>query len=137
MSIQIYISHVDLHRHVPRLSPALAQRLEALTGEEASCCVADFKSEIAQMRLKPGFADALKRAKALGDEKRFLALALLKRRESMCACEVQAALGLTHATVSHHMGVLLDAGLVASEKRGKWVHYTLTPEGRSAIAGGA
>ena len=52
-------------------------------------------------------------------------LALLKRRPELCACEIQAATGLTHATVSHHMNVLRDAGLVRARKEGKWMYYRL------------
>lgn len=111
-----------------KVEPALAKRIETLTGQDASCCVVDLRAEVARARKASAFDAALARAKALADDKRLLALALLKRRGELCGCELQAALDLTHATVSHHMGVLLDAGLVAAEKRGKWVHYSLTPD---------
>lgn len=107
---------------------ALAQRLETLTGADGACCVEDYAALGAKLSATLRFRQALARAKALGDERRLLALALLKRRE-MCACELQAALGLTHATVSHHMAQLVDAGLVASERRGKWTYYQLTDIG--------
>ena len=110
-----------------RVEAALARRLEALTGEEAACCVQDVRAELREAQASPTWAAALARAKAMGDEKRLAALALLKRRPGLCACELQAALGLTHATVSHHMAVLLDAGLVTCERRGKWAHYDLDP----------
>lgn len=109
-----------------RVEPALARRLEALTGEDASCCVDDLKALAGEVAGSSGFQRSLARVKALADENRYLALAMLQRRDAMCGCELQAALGLTHATVSHHMTVLLDAGLVASEKRGKWVYYRLS-----------
>lgn len=111
-----------------KVEPALAKRIESLTGQDAACCVVDLRQEVARVRKAPAFEAALARAKALADDKRMAALALLKRRGELCGCELQAALDLTHATVSHHMGVLLDAGLVTAEKRGKWVHYALTPE---------
>lgn len=130
MLTKINIYHVDLHRHVPRLEPALAQRLEALRGEDAACCVADYQADVRAIRAGPAFDAALARHKALADEKRLLALALLKRRGDMCACEIQAALSLTHGTVSHHMTTLADAGLVEVDRRGKWAYYALTPEGR-------
>lgn len=117
----------------PKLEPALARRLETLTGEEAACCVDDLRGEARAVGALPAFAAALARAKALSDERRLLALALLKRRGEMCACEVQAALGLTHATVSHHMCALVEAGLVSCERRGKWVYYELLPEARDLV----
>jgi ArsR family transcriptional regulator len=111
---------------VSRIEAALAQRLETLTGQEAGCCVADLAKDAKALRASDAFQTALLRAKALGDENRFTILALLEKRGEMCACEMQAALGLTHATVSHHMTVLCEAGLIDCEKRGKWAHYSLT-----------
>ena len=128
MSTGIYISHVDIHRHVPRVEPALAKRLEALTGVEASCCVMELRALAGGVSRSPAFQKAVERAKALADEKRLLVLAVLKRRKEACGCELQAALDLSHATVSHHMSVLCEAGLVACERRGKWVYYSLAPE---------
>ena len=116
---------------MPRLQAALAQRLEALTGQEASCCVADYQELVERARSAPAFDRALARAKAMSDEKRLLALAFLKRRgREACACEIQAALDLTHGTVSHHMAVLEEAGLVAVERRGRWAYYSLTKDAR-------
>ena len=116
-----------------KVEPALAKRLETLTGEDAACCVDDLHEEAAAVREAPGFADALLRAKAMSDEKRLLVLALLKRRGALCGCELQAALDLTHATVSHHMASLLSAGLVTCERRGKWCYYDLAPSARSHV----
>jgi hypothetical protein len=104
---------------------ALAVRLERLTGEEASCCVPEYRDLAKEVALSAGFPVALKRMRALADEHRLLAVALLKRRRELCACEIQAASGLTHATVSHHMAVLVDAGLVESRRQGKWIFYRL------------
>lgn len=115
------------------VDPSLARRLEQLTGQDAACCAEDLQGEAAAIRGAKRFDTALAQAKALADENRLLACLLLKQRAgrggdpSMCACEIQAALGLTHATVSHHMRALLDAGAVVSERRGKWVHYALAP----------
>lgn len=118
---------------MPPVEPALAKRLEALTGEDAACCVADYKTEAAQARASPAFDVALARAKAMSDEKRLTALALIKRRGEMCACEIQAALDLTHGTVSHHMNALADAQLVTLERRGKWAYYAVHPDAEEMI----
>lgn len=50
-------------------------------------------------------------------------------QEGVCACDFSEKLGLGAPTISHHMKVLAEAGLVASEKRGLWVYYRLLPEG--------
>ena len=43
----------------------------------------------------------------------------------ICACDVERVLNLSQATISHHMKLLIDAGLVSATKRGRWMHYTL------------
>ena len=103
----------------------LAPRLERLTGIEAECCVAEYEDRSDRIARSPGFARALERARALADEGRLTAVALLRRHRELCACEIQAALGVSHATVSHHMGILIGTGLVSGERRGKWMHYRL------------
>jgi DNA-binding transcriptional ArsR family regulator len=104
---------------------ALAIRLERLTGEEASCCVPEYQDLAKEVAASSRFPETLKRFRALADENRLLAVALLKRRKELCACEIQAATGLTHATVSHHMAVLVDAELVKPHRQGKWMYYRL------------
>ncbi len=133
MLTEIYMIHVDSHRHVAKLERALALRLEALTGEDPVCCAGDLRAEAKAARKLTEFDGLLLRAKALADEKRLLALTLLDARGEMCACEVQAALDLTHATVSHHMNCLLTAGLVTCERRGKWAYYAPTDAARKLI----
>ena len=78
--------------------------------------------------------------KALGDEQRLRILEVLASGdaaccapgEGLCGCDLQERLGLAQATISHHMSLLVQAGLVSSEKRGKWVHYALKPAGFQA-----
>jgi DNA-binding transcriptional ArsR family regulator len=108
-----------------KLDPALAERLERLSGDPASCCVPEYQELAHDVLESDRFGPALRRAKAFADEHRLLALALLKRRKELCACEIQAATGLTHATVSHHMSVLVDAQLVRTRRQGKWMYYRL------------
>ena len=66
--------------------------------------------------------------KALCDENRVRILALLKGGEK-CACKLLAALDIVQPTLSHHMKILCDSGLVVSRKEGKWMHYSLSREG--------
>jgi ArsR family transcriptional regulator len=71
--------------------------------------------------------------RALGDPARLRIVELLRRPDAeccsfedrVCACDIETALGLAQATISHHMKVLQQAGLVRGEKRGRWVHYRL------------
>lgn len=66
--------------------------------------------------------------KAMGDENRLTILSLLHNGER-CACRLQEALGISQPTLSHHMRILLDAGLVNARKDGKWIHYSLSEMG--------
>lgn len=75
----------------------------------------------------------IKVMKALSDPNRVKLLKMLQKR-MMCVCEVQAALGIAQPTVSKHLKILEDAGLVGREKDGLWVNYFLSDGGRSPYA---
>lgn len=67
----------------------------------------------------------IKVMKALSDPNRLKILKLLQGRV-LCVCELQAALDIAQPTVSNHLKVLEEAGLVASRKAGLWAYYNLT-----------
>jgi ArsR family transcriptional regulator, arsenate/arsenite/antimonite-responsive transcriptional repressor len=74
--------------------------------------------------------------KALSNPARVKIVNLLARSdEAVCACEFNPALGLTQATVSHHLKKLTDAGLLEREQRGKWAYFSLNPEAVSLLEG--
>jgi ArsR family transcriptional regulator len=75
----------------------------------------------------------IKVMRALSDSNRVKIIKLLQQRE-MCVCEIQAALGIAQPTVSKHLKVLENAGLVGRKKEGLWVNYFLTDGGRSPYA---
>lgn len=52
----------------------------------------------------------------------------------VCACDIVAWLGMAQPTVSHHMALLIRAGLVTGEKRGRWMHYRVVPARFAALA---
>ena len=66
--------------------------------------------------------------KALGDENRIRILELLKGGEK-CACKLLDELSVTQPTLSHHMKILCDSGLVAGRKEGKWMYYSISEQG--------
>ena len=82
--------------------------------------------------------------KALGDPTRLKILELLRSRgrscceliareeRGLCACDIETAVGLSQAAVSHHMGLLRRSGLVVAEKRGRWMFYK---RNEAALAG--
>lgn len=66
--------------------------------------------------------------KVLADPHRLKILAAIARSEDeVCVCDLTAGLPLEQPTVSHHLRVLREAGLVTSERRATWVYYRLAP----------
>ena len=69
--------------------------------------------------------------KAFCDENRIRILKLLKTGEK-CACRLLEELDITQPTLSHHMKILCDSGVVVGRKEGKWMHYSISQEGAAA-----
>ena len=65
--------------------------------------------------------------KALGEAHRLKAFLTLFSEGELCVCELAELLELSAATTSRHMSLLGAAGLIMSEKRGKWVYYSPSP----------
>jgi len=66
--------------------------------------------------------------KALADPARVAIVNRLAAADEVCVCDLNAALELAQPTVSHHLRVLREAGLVESSRRGTWAFYRLVPE---------
>ena len=66
--------------------------------------------------------------KAFCDENRIRILKLLASGEK-CACRLLEEIDITQPTLSHHMKILCDSGVVVGRKEGKWMHYRISPEG--------
>lgn len=74
--------------------------------------------------------------KALGDSTRVRLMSLIAAHDEgeACICDLTEPVGLSQPTVSHHMKVLVDAGLVAREQRGRWAYYRVVDESLFALA---
>ena len=66
--------------------------------------------------------------KAFCDENRIRILNLLTTGEK-CACKLLEELNITQPTLSHHMKILCDSGVVVGRKEGKWTHYSISANG--------
>jgi ArsR family transcriptional regulator len=73
--------------------------------------------------------------KVLDDTARLRLLSMVAAAEAgeACACDLVEPLGRSQPTVSHHLSMLVDAGLLAREKRGKWAWYRVVPERLQAL----
>jgi ArsR family transcriptional regulator len=73
--------------------------------------------------------------KALADPARLRLLSLIQAQPGgeACVCHLVEPLGLSQATVSHHLKALLNAGLVGREQRGSWAYYRVEPEALGSV----
>jgi len=78
--------------------------------------------------METAYTEAAKVFKAFCDENRLQILELLRSGEK-CACKLLDDLQITQSTLSHHMKLLCDAGVVQGRKEGKWVHYSIDSAG--------
>jgi ArsR family transcriptional regulator, arsenate/arsenite/antimonite-responsive transcriptional repressor len=98
----------------------------------AGCCtpmVLEALSEESAVGLARGF-------KALGDPVRLRLLSLIAARAGgeVCVCELTDAFDVTGPTISHHLRVLREAGLIDCERRGTWVYYWIIPSALCALS---
>jgi ArsR family transcriptional regulator, arsenate/arsenite/antimonite-responsive transcriptional repressor len=73
--------------------------------------------------------------KALADPTRIAIVNQLSAADEVCVCNLTAAFDLSQPTISHHLKILRDAGLVDSTRRGTWAYYRLVPEAVEALRG--
>jgi ArsR family transcriptional regulator len=74
-------------------------------------------------------------AKALGDPIRVQLVDVLRKHAGkVCVCELVPLFDLSQPTVSHHLKVLRDAGIVGSERRGLWAYYYVNPDALEEVS---
>ncbi len=104
----------------------------ALPLVEPACC-----APLTQARISAEEAAVLSgRLKALADPARLRLVSLLAASPEgeACVCDLTEPLGLSQPTVSHHLKVLHQAGLLRREKRSTWAYYSVVPEALTALA---
>jgi ArsR family transcriptional regulator, arsenate/arsenite/antimonite-responsive transcriptional repressor len=105
--------------------------LPLVTGVEA-CCAAGLATPLDRSSAE----DLARLLKAVADPVRLQLLALVRSAAGgeACVCDLTAPVGLSQPTVSHHLKVLTDAGLLSRERRGTWAWYSLVPGTLDQIA---
>lgn len=104
-----------------------------LVADLAACC-----SPITGQVLDADAAERLAAVlKALAEPTRLRLVSLIAAHEDAeaCVCDLTEPVGLSQPTVSHHLKVLVDAGLLDREQRGKWAYYRIVPGALDALAG--
>jgi ArsR family transcriptional regulator, arsenate/arsenite/antimonite-responsive transcriptional repressor len=104
-------------------APVIAPRSRRSGG----CCEAAVEPDLSE-------ADAVELAvsmRALADPTRLRILDALRKAapQAICQCELAPLFAISQQALSKHLGVLVAAGVIASERRGLWTHYFLLPDG--------
>ena len=106
--------------------------LTVLSPAETAACCAPLSAEPLTMEQAEQVAPLLK---ALADPVRLRLMSLVASRAGgeACVCDLNEAFDLSQPTISHHMKVLHEAGLVDRDKRGVWVYYRARPQALAAL----
>jgi ArsR family transcriptional regulator len=106
--------------------------IAGVTGPEF-CAQSALVSEPVDEASAAGLAQVFK---TLGDPVRLRLVSLIGARQGgeVCVCDLTSAFDLTQPTISHHLKVLREAGLIDSERRGTWVYYRLVPAALERMA---
>jgi len=106
--------------------------LPVITTDTGFCC-----AQVTGAVIGVGEAEQLAHVfKALGDPTRVRLLSLIAATEGgqACICDLTEPVALSQPTVSHHMKLLVDAGLVTREQRGKWAYYRVVENTLHAVS---
>ena len=99
----------------------------------AGTCCAPLLREPITADQAAGLARVLK---ALADPTRLRLVSMVAAHDGgeACVCDLTEPLGLTQPTISHHLKILVDAGIFTRDKRGVWAYYALVPEALNALS---
>jgi ArsR family transcriptional regulator len=111
-------------------APAIEGRTELPVA--GACCVPLLRAPITAGQA----AELARLLKALADPTRLRLVSMVAAHEGgeACVCDLTGPLGLTQPTISHHLKVLVDAGIFSRDKRGVWAYYALVPAALDALA---
>jgi ArsR family transcriptional regulator len=111
--------------------PAVIGTRPALPGADA-CCTPLLRQPITAAQAS-GLARLLK---ALADPTRLRLVSMVAAHEGgeACVCDLTEPLGLTQPTISHHLKILVDAGILTRDKRGVWAYYAPVPSALDALS---
>jgi ArsR family transcriptional regulator len=119
-----------MHTDQVRTSPAL--ELQPNPPLAVACCTPLLREPITAGQA----AELARLLKALADPTRLRLVSMVAAHDGgeACVCDLTEPLGLTQPTISHHLKVLVDAGIFTRDKRGVWAYYALVPAAMNALA---
>src|SRR5215831_18762037 len=119
--------------HTGRVTPTAADtQNRPLLPVAGACCTPLLREPITAGQA----ADLARLLKALADPTRLRLVSMVAAHEGgeACVCDLTEPLGLTQPTVSHHLKILVEAGIFTRDKRGVWAYYALVPSALDALA---
>jgi len=123
-----YREYIDICQSVEATNMATkAKTLIEL--EEGVCCAPLQAAPLAEGEA----AELAKVFAALADPVRLRLVSLVAAAGEVCSCDLEAPLGKSQPTISHHTRALVDAGLISGEKRGRWMFWRIVPERLAAL----
>lgn len=105
----------------------------SLTAAAVACCTPMDREPLSAEK-----AEVLARAlKAIADPARLRLVSIVAASGNgeVCVCDLTEPVGLSQPTVSHHLKVLVDAGILRRDKRGTWAYFSLVPGALDSLAG--
>lgn len=119
------------------MSATIASSIEgdhSLLAEDLEACCRPITGGVLDAMAAERLAGVLK---ALAEPTRLRLVSLIAAHEDAeaCVCDLTAPVGLSQPTVSHHLKILVEAGLLERTQRGKWAYYRLVPAALDALAG--
>jgi ArsR family transcriptional regulator len=97
--------------------------MQALPVLQPICCGSD-----APPLAAAAATELAERFRALADPTRVAIVNRLSGADELCVCDLNSAFDLSQPTISHHLKILRDAGLIESTRRGTWAYYRLVPD---------
>src|SRR5262249_34343776 len=104
-------------------------RQSSISTSDTSCCASVLAAPLDEAEAE----DLARVFAALADPVRLRLMSLVADAGEICSCDLEAPLGKSQPTISHHAKVLADVGLVVGEKRGRWVWWRIVPDRVAAV----
>ncbi|MHA7146526.1 ArsR/SmtB family transcription factor [Arthrobacter sp. TmT3-37] len=117
----------------PRTMAATTDLATTEMVDEGRCCVPSGTPAMSAQRAE----ELSKQFKAIADPNRLRLISLISSsaENEACVCDLTEPLDLGQPTVSHHLKILVDAGILHREKRGVWAYFSIVPGALDALAG--
>ena len=119
-------------RHTSQLGTTSVTEVQPGRAPPQVCCAPLLREPITASQA----ADLARLLKALADPTRLRLVSMVAAHDGgeACVCDLTEPLGLTQPTISHHLKILVEAGIFTRDKRGVWAYYSLVPSALSALS---